>query len=701
MPYSKKFAKLVEQIREHPDHLVAVIVHLNDTYLLNERKAQGFPGFPRLIATVRELRKIVAEVVKQRTGGLPFDDYDRVIVVHSGDFLGPSRIGMTDKGRTMVELLNRAGLNYCVLGNHEMDFGQGELVGRLRELESKVLLGNIKAPWEIAQQRIALWPSGTAPAIAFTGVISEDVRKAFKGWEFQKPDVFLKHFEGVTRAVPFRVPLTHALREEDRELREPLYPADRCFILGGHDHDVDWAEADRTPVYKNRSNLQSIRVFVLKAGGHQAVNALAGSYRERTKSGPVFPRDTKEEIDAVLEPLPVVDAQAFRASLEARPAEGRQVGLAPFADDDWDVPADALARRLAGLPSVDDFVWHLLRRDDCMPADAADEAWVEARLRDVQKDDRPRVLCDFTRDTKDTKFLDARDIPLRSRPTDFGVFVAECVRRAANADVAILNSGCFRADMELPPALRESDLRDTFLFDDYDVTKKDKRAIVVLTLKADDVDALIEFARGKAESGAYPQVSDRRDASKKELVVAINGYVMLDDASPDRYTELLTARWKKTEEDVQAEVRKRLTHRLTIVESVMAHAAAVPYMLPDVPPPAKASDHYVLLARAASASFSKGAGATLEWPRPWNDAFSKAIGSDTSTGNADFDDDRDRLRAFLREFIAQAKPAEWMALDKLHAELEAHRAHFRDDLDYNVILRYAVKDLTMWGPPRI
>jgi len=696
MAYSEKFARLVERIREHPDHLVAVIVHLNDTYLLDERKARGFPGFPRLIATVRELRKIVAEVVKRRTGGLPFDDYDRVVVVHSGDFLSPSRIGMTDKGRAMVELLNRAGLNFCVLGNHEMDLGQAELVGRLRELESKVLLGNIEAPWEIPQQRMALWPSGAAPAIAFTGVISKDVCKAFKGWKFQRPDVFLKAFEGATRAVPFRIPLTHALREEDRELREALSSVDRCFVLGGHDHDVDWPEADRTPVlYKNLSNLKSMRVFVLKAGGHKAVNALAWSYRERTKSGPIFPRDTKEEIDAVLEPLPAVDVQAFRASLEAGPADGPQVGLAPFADDDWDVPVDALARRLAGLPSIDDFVWYSLHSNDYMPADVADEAWVDARLRDVQKNDRPGVVCDFTRDTS---FLDARDIPLRSRPTDFGVFVAECVRRAADADVAILNSGCFRADMELPAALSESDLRDTFLFDDYEVTKKDKRAIVVLTLQADDVDALIAFARGKAESGAYPQVSDQRNASKKELVVAINGYVMLDDTSLDRYTELLAARWTRREEDVHAEVKKRLTNRLTIVGSVVAHAAAVAYVRPAVPPPANASDHFVLLARAASASFNKGPGATLEWPRPWNEAFSKALGSDTSTANLVFDMDRDTLRLFLRKFIVQAKPAEQSALDTLHAELEAHRAHFRDDLDYHRILGYAVKGLTTWRP---
>lgn len=699
MRYSQKFTRLIEDIREHPDHLVAVVVHLNDTYLLDERKARGFPGFPRLIATLRELRKIVADVVKRRTGGSPFDDYDRVIVVHSGDFLGPSRIGTMDKGRAMVELLNRAGLNYCVLGNHEMDFGQDELAGRLRELASKVLLGNIEAPWEIPHQRMALWPSGTAPAIAFTGVISEDVRTVFKGWKFQKPDYFLQAYEGVTRQVPFRIALTHALREEDRELRKPLQQAERCFVLGGHDHDVDWPEADRTPVlYKNRSNLHSIRVFVLKAGGHKAVNALARSYLERTKSGRLFPPDTQEEIDAVLEPLPAIDAQTFRTSLDAGPAEGLQVGLAPFTDGEWNVPNGALAQRLAGLPSVHDFVWYLLHSDDCMPAAPADTRWVGERLRDVQKGDSSRLVCNFKRTTE---FLDARDIPLRSRPTDFGVFVAECVRVAANADVTILNSGCFRGDMELPPALRESDLRDVFLFDDYNVTRKDKRAIVVLTLEADDVDALIEFARAKAGSGAYPQVSDRRVVSKKDLVVAINGYVMLDDVSMDRYTEILATRWQQTEDLVRAEVQNRLTNRLTIVESVMKYGATVRYVLPEVPPPAKASDHFVLLARAASASFDRGPGATLEWPRPWNDAFSKAIESDTSTNSSGFDADRDALRVFLREFITQAKPAAWTALDGLHAELKNHRAYLRDNLDYHAILRYSVKGLTKWRPPEM
>jgi len=224
------------------------------------------------------------------------------------------------------------------------------------------------------------------------------------------------------------------------------------------------------------------------------------------------------------------------------------------------------------------------------------------------------------------------------------------------------------------------------------------RVIVVLTLKEDDVDALIEFARGQAGSGAYPQVSDQRDASKKELVVAINGYVMLDDESMDRYTKPLTLRWKKTEEDVPAEVRKRVTNRLTIRESVMAHAAVVPYVRPDDPPPAKASDHFVLLAYGASSSFGKGLGATLEGPALWNDAFSKAIGSDASTGDPGFDADRDTLRMFLRKFIAQAQSAGWTALDQLHAELKTHRAHFRDNLNYHWILRYAVKDLTIWHP---
>src|SRR4051812_30409110 len=184
MPYAPTFTNIVKLIRAHGDQVAAVVVHINDTYLLDERRRRKLPGFPRLIATVRALRRHVLEAT-----GEP-----RLLFLHSGDFLGPSRIGCWDKGQTMVELLNRGGLSYCVLGNHEFDYGQGELIGRLGEAHFKVLAGNATPPASIPipYQQFALWPSGKKPTVALTGIISETVHESFKGWSLTDPTTSLK-----------------------------------------------------------------------------------------------------------------------------------------------------------------------------------------------------------------------------------------------------------------------------------------------------------------------------------------------------------------------------------------------------------------------------------------------------------------------------------------------------------------------------
>src|SRR5947199_6777840 len=127
---------LLESITRYRNELVAVVVHLNDTYLIEERPSRNLPGFPRIIATINRLRQHVEKEAR----------LDRFLVVHSGDFLGPSLLGKSDKGNAMIELLEKAGLNYCVLGNHEFDHGAEELADRLRGRKFKVLVANATDP---------------------------------------------------------------------------------------------------------------------------------------------------------------------------------------------------------------------------------------------------------------------------------------------------------------------------------------------------------------------------------------------------------------------------------------------------------------------------------------------------------------------------------------------------------------------------
>src|SRR5215813_2928812 len=295
MTNTARFQNLVDGLHKYSDRLVCAIVHLNDTYLIEERPPR-LPGFPRLIATVNELR----QHARCRTTGA-----DRLVVVHSGDFLGPSRVGKRDKGAAMVDLLNRSGLAYCVIGNHEFDYKAADLEEQLGKATFEVLSCNVSVPSSITSRETALWPSTANAQVALTGVVSKSVHRSFdRSWTFTRATRALCEFSRRNSSVPFRVVLSHATRDQDRILRKALGDAWRTVVLGGHDHHIHWAERDsRPPLYKNRSNLETVRVLLLLAGGDFAMQQLNDSYaRLKKRLGSPPPLDATT-VEALLEPL--------------------------------------------------------------------------------------------------------------------------------------------------------------------------------------------------------------------------------------------------------------------------------------------------------------------------------------------------------------------------------------------------------------
>src|SRR5690349_11003290 len=131
-----KLESILDIVSQWRERFVAAVVHLNDTYLIDERADQGLPGFARVIGTVDRIRAHIRSVMGA----------DRTLVLHSGDFLGPSRVGTRTRGKVMIELLNRVGVDYCTLGNHEFDFGGTTLAERLAEARFTVLLANAQSP---------------------------------------------------------------------------------------------------------------------------------------------------------------------------------------------------------------------------------------------------------------------------------------------------------------------------------------------------------------------------------------------------------------------------------------------------------------------------------------------------------------------------------------------------------------------------
>jgi hypothetical protein len=65
MTYTQNFQNLLEVMVKYRDRLVAAVVHLNDTYLIDERPPR-LPGYPRLIATVKALRQQLVRIGRSR-----------------------------------------------------------------------------------------------------------------------------------------------------------------------------------------------------------------------------------------------------------------------------------------------------------------------------------------------------------------------------------------------------------------------------------------------------------------------------------------------------------------------------------------------------------------------------------------------------------------------------------------------------------
>ena len=121
--------------------------------------------------------------------------------------------------------------------------------------------------------------------------------------------------------------------------------------------------------------------------------------------------------------------------------------------------------------------------------------------------------------------LDATDQSLRSMSTDFGNFVADCIKAATAADIALINSGAFRYDGLISPELTLNRLRDVFIYDG-------SRAITLCSMTAAEVLAFYDHATNKSGLGAFLQVSEPREAAAErsgQVRVALLTYMLIDD----------------------------------------------------------------------------------------------------------------------------------------------------------------------------
>lgn len=269
-------ARLTETIERlvSTEDLGAVIVHMNDTYLIQEQWGEGgleLPGMARVGALIAEIRaKVLAA-----TGA------DRTLVLHSGDFLSPSYLAnrCETEGRAMVELMNAIGVDFVTLGNHEFDHdarGRADVMARVlgeTKRRFKLVSTNLDAPEGFPRlEKLVLWPDD-APFLALVGLAGADTMKVAakhgfgaRPWK-EAADAVLASVAG-REDIPYLVALTHLDRHEDHRLQDRLREVWRgtghAHIFGGHDHHMYWLERPPTcTLSKNVSNCATITVSIL------------------------------------------------------------------------------------------------------------------------------------------------------------------------------------------------------------------------------------------------------------------------------------------------------------------------------------------------------------------------------------------------------------------------------------------------------
>lgn len=221
---------------------------INDVYMADTME-NGRGGLAR-VATVR-----------QRLA-----DQGPVLFVLAGDVLSPSLASKYYGGRQMVDVLNRAKLNYATFGNHEFDIESDSLIARIAESEFKWVSSNCTRadgtpfpkvlPWDtlrISGHKVGLFGltlQGTYPRYVRCTSPDSAAHRTIEALTSEGADLI--------------VALTHQTMEADRDLlgREPKLD----LILGGHEHQAQDSIVSGRHAVKADANAESAQFVTLWGG---------------------------------------------------------------------------------------------------------------------------------------------------------------------------------------------------------------------------------------------------------------------------------------------------------------------------------------------------------------------------------------------------------------------------------------------------
>jgi len=242
---------------------------INDVYVMDTLE-NGRGGLAR-VATVRHR----------------LADQGPILFMLAGNFLGPSLASKYYRGRQMVDVLNRAKLDYATFGNHEFDLEPDTLAARIAESNFKWLSSNCARADGSPFRNVRAWDTVRVSGHK-VGIFGLTLQGAYPRYvRCTNPDSAARRVIETlsSEGVDLIVGLTHQTTRSDRELlgREPKLD----LIIGGHVEQAQDSVVSGRHVVKagtNAVNAQFVTLWGGKDHWRQAVGLV--------QIDPSLPRDS-------------------------------------------------------------------------------------------------------------------------------------------------------------------------------------------------------------------------------------------------------------------------------------------------------------------------------------------------------------------------------------------------------------------------
>lgn len=222
------------------------ILHFNDVYNIESREKEPVGGAARFATKLASYRHL------------------NPLIVFSGDCLNPSSMSSVTSGKQMIPVLNALNVNIAVFGNHDFDFGVGELIEFSTATTFPWLMSNVidnMTGRQLADGEVKRIIDWCGRKVGFIGLVEEEWLVTLATVDREEVTYLDFVTEGTKLAKELReegaefvIALTHMRVPNDRRLAEEAAGID--LILGGHDHDYFVQKINGVQVVKSGTDFR-------------------------------------------------------------------------------------------------------------------------------------------------------------------------------------------------------------------------------------------------------------------------------------------------------------------------------------------------------------------------------------------------------------------------------------------------------------